>query len=142
MESLVGNRIKNARILKCLSQQNVAEEIGISKQMVSKYEKGEALPTSSKLIKLSKLFGLKIDYFFSSFQIELGEINFRKKSTFSIKKQNSLKEQIKIRLENYLWIEDLLSIDYTFKNTIQDKEIKTIEDVEKVVLQLRNEWEI
>lgn len=142
MESLVGNRIKNARILKCLSQQNVAEEIGISKQMVSKYEKGEALPTSSKLIKLSKLFGLKIDYFFSSFQIELGEINFRKKSTFSIKKQNSLKEQIKIRLENYLWVEDLLSIDYTFKNTIQDKEIKTIEDVEKVVLQLRNEWEI
>jgi Zn-dependent peptidase ImmA (M78 family)/DNA-binding XRE family transcriptional regulator len=142
MESLVGNRIKNARILKCLSQQNVAEEIGISKQMVSKYEKGEALPTSSKLIKLSKLFGLKIDYFFSSFQIELGEINFRKKSTFSIKKQNSLKEQIKIRLENYLWVEDLLSIDYTFKNTIQDKEIETIEDVEKVVLQLRNEWEI
>lgn len=142
MESLVGNRIKNARILKCLSQQNVAEEIGISKQMVSKYEKGEALPSSSKLIKLSKLFGLKIDYFFSSFQIELGEINFRKRSTFPIKKQNSLKEQIKIRLENYLWVEDLLSIDYTFKNTIQDIQIKTIEDVEEVVLKLRKEWKI
>lgn len=142
MENLVANRIKNARILKCLSQQNVADEIGVSKQMVSKYEKGEALPSSSKFIRLSRLFGLKIDYFFSPFQIELGAINFRKKSTFSIKKQNSLKEQIKISLENYLWIEDVLSIDYTFKNLIENAEIKSIEDIEKVVLQLRNEWEI
>lgn len=106
MKNLVGNRIKNARILKCLSQQNVADEIGVSKQMISKYENGEAIPTSSKLINLSKLFGLKVDYFFSSFQIELGEIIFRKKSTFSMKKQSALKEQIKIDLENYLWIED------------------------------------
>ncbi|NJW52220.1 helix-turn-helix domain-containing protein [Salinimicrobium oceani] len=142
MENLVAHRIKNARILKCLSQQNVADEIGVSKQMVSKYEKGEALPSSSKFIKLSRLFGLKIDYFFSSFQIELGEINFRKKSTFSLKKQNSLKEQIKISLENYLWIEDVLSIDYTFKNIIEGIKIQSIEDVENVVLQLRNEWEI
>ena len=142
MENLVAQRIKNARILKCLSQQNVADEIGVSKQMVSKYEKGEALPSSSKFIKLSKLFGLKVDYFFSSFQIELGEINFRKKSTFSTRKQNSLKEQIKISLENYLWIEDVLSIDYTFRNVIEGVKIQSIKDVEDVVLQLRNEWEI
>ncbi|UOB19369.1 helix-turn-helix domain-containing protein [Abyssalbus ytuae] len=142
MENLVANRIKNARVLKCLSQQNVADEIGVSKQMISKYENGDAIPTSSKFIKLSKLFGLKIDYFFSSFQIELGEINFRKKSTFSMKKQSSLKELIKINLENYLWIEDSLSIDYTFKNIIQDSKINSIEDVEKVVLKLRNEWNI
>jgi len=142
MENLVANRIKNARILKCLSQQNVADEIGISKQMISKYEKGEAIPTSSKLIKLSRLFGLKIDYFFSSFQIELGEINFRKKSTFSMKKQSSLKEQIKINLENYLWIEDSLSIDYSFKNIIENSKINRIEDIEKVVLKLRTDWKI
>jgi Zn-dependent peptidase ImmA (M78 family)/DNA-binding XRE family transcriptional regulator len=134
MEKLVANRIKNARILKCLSQQNVADELGVSKQMVSKYENGEAIPTSSRFLKLSKLFGLKIDYFFSSFQVELGEINFRKKSSFSIKKQSSLKEQIKINLENYIWLEDTLSIE--------DISINKIEDVEKAVLKLRNEWNI
>lgn len=142
MENQVANRIKNARILKCLSQQNVADELGVSKQMVSKYENGEAIPTSSKFIKLSKLFGLKIDYFFSSFQVELGEINFRKKSSFSIKKLSSLKEQIKINLENYLWLEDALSIDYSFKNTIENIGIDKIEDIEKAVLRLRNDWNI
>ncbi|ARV07074.1 DNA-binding protein [Polaribacter sp. SA4-10] len=142
MENIIANRIKNARILKCLSQQNIADELGITKQMVSKYEKGEAVPTSSRFLKLSKLFGLKMDYFFSSFQIELGEINFRKKSTFSIRKQNSLKEEIKIRLENYIWIEETLSIDYSFKNIIENIKINSLDDIQKTVLKLRNDWNI
>lgn len=142
MENLVANRIKNARILKSYSQQYVADELGVSKQMVSKYENGDALPTSSRFLKLSKLFGLKIDYFFNSFQIELGEVNFRKKSSFSQKKQNSLKEQIKINLENYIWIEDTLSIDYRFKNNIKNFKINSRDDVEKAVSKLRKDWNI
>lgn len=142
MEKHIANRIKNARNLKCLSQQEVADGIGVSKQMISKYENGEAIPTSSKLIQLSKLFGLKVDYFFSSFQIEFGELSFRKKSNFSIKKQNSLKEQIKINLENYLLVEDSLSIDYTFRNCIKDRKVENIEDIESIVISLRSEWNI
>ena len=41
MENLIANRIKNARILKCMSQQDIADELEVSKQMISKYEKGE-----------------------------------------------------------------------------------------------------
>jgi transcriptional regulator with XRE-family HTH domain len=133
MKNLVANRIKNAKILKNLSQQNVANELDVSKQMVSKYENGEEIPTSSKFLKLSELFGLKMDYFFNSFQIELGEINFRKKSSFSLKKQSSLKEKIKINLENYIWIEDILSIDYSFKNVIKNVKSNKTEDLEKAV---------
>lgn len=142
MENIVAYRIKNARKLKGLSQQDIADELQISKQMVSKYEKGTSMPSSSKLLKLSRLFGLKIDYFFNSFKVDIGEVNFRKKSSFSMKKQNSLKEQIKINLENYLWIEDTLSIDYSFKNIIENISINNITDIENAVLKLRTEWNI
>ncbi|MEE9361251.1 MAG: XRE family transcriptional regulator [Cellulophaga sp.] len=142
MENLIAYRIKNARKLKGLSQQEIADELSISKQMVSKYEKGTSMPTSSKLIKLARLFNLKIDYFFSPFKVDIGEVNFRKKSSFSMKKQNSLKERIKINLENYLWIEGALSIDYTFKNNIKDYKIENINDIEDAVLKLRTEWNI
>lgn len=142
MESIIAYRIKNARKLRCLSQQEVADEIGVSKQMISKYEKGSSTPDSSKLIKLSKLFDLKIDYFFKSYQIDLGEVNFRKKSRFSKRKQEALKELIKIKLENYLWLEETLSIDYSFKNIIQNDKIKSLKDVEKTVLKLREYWNI
>jgi Zn-dependent peptidase ImmA (M78 family) len=142
MENIVAYRIKNARKLQGLSLQDVADELDVSKQMVSKYEKGISIPNSSKLIMLSRLFDLKIDYFFNSFKVELGEVNFRKKSSFSAKKQDSLKEKIKIKLENYLYIEDCLSIDFTFNNPIEDINIKSIEDIEKAVNKLRYDWEI
>lgn len=142
MENLVAYRIRNARKLKGLSMQEVADELKVSKQMISKYEKGISMPNSTKLIKLSKLFNLKTDYFFNSFKVELGEVNFRKKSSFSAKKQDSLKEQIKIKLENYLYIEDTLSIDFSFSNPIEDILIRNVEDIEKAVAQLRNNWSI
>jgi len=142
MESIIAYRIKNARKLKCLSQQDLADNIGVSKQMISKYEKGLSIPNSSKLIKLSKLFDLKVDYFFRSYKVELGEVNFRKKSNFSVRKQESLKELIKIKLENYLWLEDILSIDYSFDNIIKNDKINSLRDVEKVVLKLRKKWNI
>ncbi|MDD3479232.1 MAG: XRE family transcriptional regulator [Paludibacteraceae bacterium] len=142
MENLVAYRIKNARKLRGLSLQNVADALQVSKQMISKYESGLSMPNSAKLIKLSKLFDLKIDYFFNSFKIELNEVNFRKKSTFSVKKQESLKEQIKICLENYLFIEDCLSINYSFENPLKDFKISNTEDIIKAVQKLRNDWEI
>lgn len=142
MENITGYRIRSARKLKGLSLQNVADELGVSKQMVSKYENGISIPPSSKLLILSKLFNQKIDYFFRSFKIELGEVNFRKKSNFSVKRQDSLKEKIKIELENYLWVEEVLAIDSSFKNPISDKKVKTLSDIENVVLDLRNNWKI
>ena len=114
MKDIIAHRIKNARILKGLTLQNLADELHVSKQMISKYEKGMSLPNSQNIIKLAKLLDQKVDYFFRTFKIDVGHVDFRKKSKFSIKKLKSLKEQIKINLENYLWIEDLLSIDYLY----------------------------
>ena len=36
----------------------------------------------------------------------------------------------------------MLQIDYSFKNTIGKEKVNSIEDIEKLVLSLRNEWEI
>ena len=110
--------------------------------MVSKYEKGTSMPTSSELLKLSQFFDLKIDYFFNSFKINIGEVNFRKKASFLKKKQDSVKEKIKISLENYLYIEDILSLDYSFNNVIENSKISNIKDVEDAVLKLKTEWNI
>jgi Zn-dependent peptidase ImmA (M78 family)/DNA-binding XRE family transcriptional regulator len=142
MNHIVAYRIKNGRLLKGYSQNKLAEELHISKQMISKYENGLAIPDSKKLIALSKLFGVKVDYFFNSYKVGIERVNFRKKAKFSKKKQDSLRAKIKSELENYLWIEDLLSIDYSFKNPISKIEIKSLNDIEDAVFKLRNEWNI
>ncbi len=142
MQAIISQKIKNARILNGFSQQELADSIGVSKQMISKYEKGIAIPTSAIILKLGKYLKVQIDYFFKPTKIELGVLNFRKKSSFSNKKQESLEQLIKQNLENYIEIEDLLQIDYSFKNPIENEKVNAIEDVEKLVLLLRNYWEI
>lgn len=142
MKEIISQQVKSARALKGFSQQELADKIGVSKQMISKYEKGESIPVSANFLKLSKALNVKMDYFFKSSKIELGVLNFRKKSNFSNKKKESLEQLIKIKLENYLEIEDLLQIDYSFNNLIKNEKVESIDDIEKVVLQLRNEWEI
>lgn len=45
-----------------LSQEALSEKLGVSRQSVSKWETGEATPEVSKLVSLSKLFGVTTDY--------------------------------------------------------------------------------
>lgn len=44
-----------------LSQEELAEQIGISRQAVAKWETGKAVPDISNLIQLSKIFNISID---------------------------------------------------------------------------------
>lgn len=60
--AMIAERLKNIRIEKRLSQRMVAEELGISKPIISQYESGQRLPSVPKLIQLSKYYKVSLDY--------------------------------------------------------------------------------
>ena len=45
-----------------MSQEQLADRLGITRQSVSKWESGSAAPELSKLITLSEMFQVSIDY--------------------------------------------------------------------------------
>ena len=45
----------------CLSQEELAEKVGVSRQTISKWEMGQSTPEMEKLITLSKIFNLSMD---------------------------------------------------------------------------------
>lgn len=49
------------RNLKGLSQEQVAEAVGISRQSYSKWEQGDTFPDIDKCDKLAKFYGVTID---------------------------------------------------------------------------------
>ena len=57
----IANRLTQLRKDKGLSQEELAEKIGVSRQAISKWERGEACPETENLIELSKLYGVSID---------------------------------------------------------------------------------
>lgn len=56
-----GDRLRNYRKKRNLTQYEVAQKIGVSDQAVSKWEKGECLPDVYNLKLLGRLYGISID---------------------------------------------------------------------------------
>lgn len=57
-----GMKLQNLRKAKGLSQEALAEKLNVSRQAVSKWESGAGYPEMDKLILLSDLFSVTIDY--------------------------------------------------------------------------------
>lgn len=57
----LGSRIAQLRREKKLSQEALAEKTGVSRQAVSKWERGESAPDTENLITLSEVFGVTLD---------------------------------------------------------------------------------
>lgn len=60
-EMTVGERIQQLRKAAGLSQEQLAEQLDVSRQSVSKWELNDAAPEISKIIALSELFGVSTD---------------------------------------------------------------------------------
>ncbi|HIR56969.1 MAG TPA: helix-turn-helix transcriptional regulator [Candidatus Gallacutalibacter pullicola] len=69
----LGNSLFNARKKAGLSQEEVAEKLGVSRQTISKWELDETLPDIQQSKKLSRLYHLTLDELID-FDVELKEI--------------------------------------------------------------------
>ena len=58
----VGERIKKCRMDAGLSQEKLAEKLGVSRQAVTKWETGQSMPSTSNLFQLAEIFGTTVDF--------------------------------------------------------------------------------
>ena len=57
----LGENIKSRREELKLSQEYIAEQLGVSRQAIAKWEGGQSSPNSENLIKLANLLSVPID---------------------------------------------------------------------------------
>lgn len=142
MKTQFAQRITTARKMAGLSMDELALLSGLSKNAISRYEKGVMQPDSSNLIKLAKAMNVKVDYFFKKSTVNLQEVAFRKKAKLSIKTIDSIKYRVIDRVERYLELEDILLVNNDFVNPIADIKIEKIADAEIAAGKLRHVWDL
>ena len=61
MNVVLGENLAKYRKKAGYSQEELADKLGVSRQAVSKWERGEASPDTENLIALSRLYGVTLD---------------------------------------------------------------------------------
>jgi len=82
----VGARIKWRRKVLKLSQQQLAERLGLTFQQVQKYEKGLNRVGASRLWDVSRVLGVSMDFFFADMDPEI-----KQQSPMMLGRENNLK---------------------------------------------------
>jgi len=83
----IANRLYGLRKNSNLSQEELAEKIGVSRQAVSKWERAEASPDTDNLILLAKLYNVSLDELLSTeepVEVEPKTEPLNKKGKFNI----------------------------------------------------------
>ena len=98
----VGKKLKNLRVLRGLTQTDVAKGLNISFQQVQKYELGRNRISASKLFEISNILNVPPSYFFDGLDQTaddstpvIDEETARIASVFSKIKDERLKSQIR-----------------------------------------------
>lgn len=69
----LGEKLKNYRISCNMTQEFVAESLGISRQAVSKWEMGVSEPSTSNLLALAKLYDVTVEEILRDVEIKFNE---------------------------------------------------------------------
>ena len=81
----IGERIYELRKAKDLSQEELAEKLGVSRQSVSKWENGTAVPDTENALAMSKIFGVTTDFLltgqYNNPDVDSGKITYTKPET-------------------------------------------------------------
>ncbi len=99
MNSL-GERIYNLRIKGGLSQGKLADSLGVSRQTISKWENDQSIPELERLLAMSEIFGVSVDYIVKG--EEDSEVCGEKENPVSAEKEQERKTVIINPTKNYL----------------------------------------
>ncbi len=60
---MIAERIRQARLAADLTQEQLADKVGMTKQVISKYENGKSEPNASVIMKLTQALSQEPGYF-------------------------------------------------------------------------------
>jgi Zn-dependent peptidase ImmA (M78 family)/DNA-binding XRE family transcriptional regulator len=142
---MIGERLQRARKAAGLSLRVLADQTDLSHTTIDKFEKEKLKPSSSQLIKMAKVLGVRTEYFFRSDVITIQTPEYRKKTTLAKKVLNKIEGDIFDQAERW---HELLNL-YP-KSPIESfslpanllEFISTETQIEDLAVTMRHAWEL
>lgn len=138
----IGKNLKRIRLLKNLSLKEAGVILNMSTTAVSKYEKGEIIPDSKKLINFANAYQVNSTDLLKVYNApKMKFTSFRKKKRLTGQKLKLLEEIIQNEVAKYFEIIEMNNIQNN-NNKINQYVCNIFEDAEKAAINFRNDIEI
>lgn len=72
----MGNKLKELRTQKCISSEQLAENLDVAKSIIWSYELNKKEPSNSHLIKIADFFDVSVDYLLDREQNKLVDFQY------------------------------------------------------------------
>ena len=112
MEYDIGSKIKRARLEKKLTQEQIAELLGVSRQTISNWENEKSYPDIISVIKMSECYDVSLDYLLKGEQKMNTYYEYLEESTNVVK--SNIKRNKIITILSYLLIWVIAMIVFWF----------------------------
>lgn len=144
LKEIFSRRLRNARLMRGLSMQQLCVMMGdiVTKQSVSKYERGESMPDSTVLIALCHALHVTPDYLFRASSSPLSNVHYRKLTRLSAKEETSVNLVVEDTIERICEIEDICGIVRKFVSPLDGFPVSNIHDTIAAAAQLRKGWDM
>ena len=144
---MFGNRLNQARRAAGLSQRALAAQTNISAMMISKYERGLAMPSSDVLLSLASALDIRMEYFFRTTEVELERVEHRNRRAWNLPKsaENKLLSDVREQLERWLALEEVIGGQWTAEFSVPHElsiEISALDEIETAAIQVREHWNL
>lgn len=108
----IGRKIKNARTNANLTQEQVAETLGVSRQTISNWENEKTYPDIVSVVKMSDLYNISLDHLLKEEKPMSNYLNYLEESTNTVKSKNRV--ALFILIATYLGIWSIALIAFWF----------------------------
>jgi len=144
---MFGERLHRARKAAGLSMSALASQVGVSANAIKKYEHGENMPSSGKLLKMAKALGVRTEYFFRPVKVEISGIEYRKRASTPQKTLDRINGDVWEQAERWAELIDLYPDTDTpvpafmLPSTLP-KQINGYEQLENIAKEMRQAWQL
>lgn len=144
INEIIHSRITEAREGRAMSMEDLAKSIGVTRQAISKYERGITNPSPEMLQAISSTLDFPIEFFYKPEEMVAGgssSLFFRSKANLAQKVKNACKYQIKWVNEIKKQLEQYVDFVAPEVPTIdEDYENLSPSDIEELAISIRNNW--
>ncbi len=99
----IGSKIRNARIKADLTQEQVAEALGVSRQTVSNWENEKTYPDIISVVKMSDLYHISLDHLLKEDKDMSTYLNYLEESTNTVKSHDRKAKTVLISVYLAIW---------------------------------------